>query len=104
MGWGVLGAHSQFVAHGPLSQGHLMRSLLFSTRVTAPPGLFTPPPPPPPLCHAHLRRRIFDGHAQGVVVANEGTMGRLEGCEVWRNKAAGVEIGAGADPTLLDCE
>ena len=49
-------------------------------------------------------RRVHDGQFYGVVFADTGTRGRLEGCDVARNKGHGVYITGGADPSLADCK
>ena len=56
-------------------------------------------PPSPSLAMA-VCRRVHDGQSYGVWIAGAGTRGRLEGCDVARNKGAGVYITAGADPVL----
>ena len=85
-------------------------SALFRTRTSPPPSTdpiptpSSPPPPTPPFLAQRRRRRILDGQAEGVLILDSGTEGRLEGCDIWGNKEAGVHVQEGADPTLLECE
>ena len=57
--------------------------------------------PSPPL--APSRRRIRDGHANGVYVG-AGCAGKLIGCSVVGNAEAGITIAEGGDPLLVDCK
>ena len=51
-----------------------------------------------PLC-----RRIHDGHEAGVSFLGSGTSGRIERCNIYKNKGAGVWIEGGATPVLMAC-
>ena len=56
--------------------------------------------PPPASSH----RRICDGQSSGVLIHGERTRGRLAGCDIVGNKAAGVQISDGADPVVASCK
>ena len=40
----------------------------------------------------------------GITIEGEGTKGRLEGCDIARNKKAGVLISERAAPLLVACK
>ena len=50
------------------------------------------------------RHRVRDGEEAGIVFYGDGTKGRLEGCEIARNKGANLEICFGADPSVVGCK
>ena len=75
------------------------------------PQILTPPPlqcvrpcspSSPPRTVA--RHSIHGGKAGGVILADAGTKGRLERCDIADNKKAGVAIYSGADPLLTACK
>ena len=50
------------------------------------------------------RYRIHGGQRFGVGIFGAVTKGRLESCDVTRNRGAGIVISWGADPLLLMCK
>ena len=48
--------------------------------------------------------RIHDGQSCGVLILGAVTKGKVQACDVYGNKAAGVQVSEGADPLVADCK
>ena len=57
---------------------------------------------PSALLIAHCPR-IHDGKDSGVTVKDNGSKGRLEGCELWGNARGGVYVKQAGNPILAAC-
>ena len=62
--------------------------------------------PGPPFLNERTRsrRRIRDGLSDGVHFRDRGTKGRIERCDVFRNKESNIYVQLGSDPWVADCK